>query len=137
MTKKKIATVSKWLSLPLLGIVCSGIASAQATAPAGPSNADLKVMVDTVWVLMTAFLVFWMNAGFGCVESGLCRAKNATNILGKNFVVFAFSTIAYWAVGSRSCSATAVPSWASADGWWQALTTAQPWLRRIMACTVP
>ena len=68
-------------------------------APAGPSNADLKVMVDTVWVLMTAFLVFWMNAGFGCVESGLCRAKNATNILGKNFVVFAFSTIAYWAIG--------------------------------------
>ncbi len=99
MTKKKITMVSRWMSLPLLGIIFSGIASAQATAPAGPSNADLKVMVDTVWVLMTAFLVFWMNAGFGCVESGLCRAKNATNILGKNFVVFAFSTIAYWAIG--------------------------------------
>ena len=99
MTKTKITAVSRWLSLPLLGIIFSGISSAQATAPAGPSNADLKVMVDTVWVLMTAFLVFWMNAGFGCVESGLCRAKNATNILGKNFVVFAFSTIAYWAIG--------------------------------------
>ena len=65
MTKTRITAVSRWLSLPLLGIIFSGISSAQATAPAGPSNADLKVMVDTVWVLMTAFLVFWMNAGFG------------------------------------------------------------------------
>jgi Amt family ammonium transporter len=40
-----------------------------------------------------------MNAGFGCVESGLCRAKNATNILAKNFVVFGFSAIAYWILG--------------------------------------
>src|SRR3990172_4299757 len=74
------------------------MASAQ-TADGGPSPADLKVMIDTVWVLMTAFLVFWMNAGFGCVESGLCRAKNATNILAKNFVVFALSAIAYWIIG--------------------------------------
>jgi Amt family ammonium transporter len=40
-----------------------------------------------------------MNAGFGCVEAGLCRAKNTTNILGKNFIVFAFSTLAYWIIG--------------------------------------
>ena len=82
----------------LLALAFTGTAFAQAPAE-GPSPADLKVMLDTVWVLVTAFLVFWMNAGFGCVESGLCRAKNATNILGKNFVVFAFSTIAYWIVG--------------------------------------
>ncbi|MFM2124933.1 MAG: hypothetical protein RL328_1384 [Acidobacteriota bacterium] len=73
--------------------------AAPAAAPAGPSNADLKVMLDTVWVLVTGFLVFWMNAGFGLVESGLCRAKNATNILAKNFVVFALSAIAYWVIG--------------------------------------
>ena len=82
----------------LLALTCTSMASAQ-TADGGPSPADLKVMIDTVWVLMTAFLVFWMNAGFGCVESGLCRAKNATNILAKNFVVFALSAIAYWIVG--------------------------------------
>ena len=40
-----------------------------------------------------------MNAGFGFVEAGLCRRKNATNILAKNFVVFALSAIAYWVVG--------------------------------------
>lgn len=70
-----------------------------ANAQEGPSAAELKVVVDTLWVLITAFLVFFMNAGFGCVEAGFCRAKNATNILGKNFVVFAISTLAFWAVG--------------------------------------
>ena len=82
----------------LLGVLSSGAALAQ-TAPAPITTGDLKVMADTVWVLVTAFLVFWMNAGFGCVESGLCRAKNATNILGKNFVVFGLSSIAYWIIG--------------------------------------
>lgn len=82
----------------LLTLCFSG--SALAQTPAAPTSpADLKVALDTVWVLITAFLVFWMNAGFGCVESGLCRKKNATNILAKNFVVFALSAIAYWLVG--------------------------------------
>ena len=61
--------------------------------------ADLKVAIDTTWVLLTAFLVFWMNAGFGLVEAGLCRSKNAVMVLSKNFIVFAVSTLAYWAMG--------------------------------------
>jgi Amt family ammonium transporter len=60
---------------------------------------ETKVALDTVWVLMTAFLVFFMNAGFALVESGLCQAKNAVNILAKNFIVFAASSLAFWAVG--------------------------------------
>lgn len=56
-------------------------------------------MVDTLWVLMAAFLVFFMNAGFAFVETGFCRAKNAVNILGKNFSVFAIAMIAFWAIG--------------------------------------
>jgi Amt family ammonium transporter len=81
-----------------LGVAAASMAFGQTPA-AGPTTAELKVMADTIWVLITAFLVFWMNAGFGFVESGLCRAKNATNILGKNFVVFALSALAYWAIG--------------------------------------
>ncbi len=61
--------------------------------------ADLKIAADTVWTLITAMLVFWMNAGFALVESGFCREKNCVNILAKNFVVFAVSSIAYWAIG--------------------------------------
>ncbi len=63
------------------------------------SSSDLRVGIDTVWVLVTAMLVFFMNAGFALVESGLCRAKNATNILAKNFIVFAASTVSFWVVG--------------------------------------
>jgi Amt family ammonium transporter len=62
-------------------------------------NADTKVALDTMWVLVTAFLVFFMNAGFAMFESGLCRSKNAVNILAKNFVVFAVSALAFWLIG--------------------------------------
>ena len=58
-----------------------------------------EVALDTLWTLVAAFVVFFMNAGFGCVEAGFCRAKNATNILGKNFVVFGISSLAFWVVG--------------------------------------
>jgi Amt family ammonium transporter len=60
---------------------------------------DLRVGMDTVWVIVCGMLVFFMNAGFALVESGLCRAKNATNILAKNFIVFAASTLSFWAIG--------------------------------------
>jgi ammonium transporter, Amt family len=60
---------------------------------------DLKVALDTVWTLFATFLVFFMNLGFAMVESGLCRAKNAVNILTKNFIVFAISTVAFWLIG--------------------------------------
>jgi Amt family ammonium transporter len=60
---------------------------------------ETKVMLDTLWVLIAGFLVFFMNAGFALVESGLCRAKNAVNILAKNFIVFAASSLAFWAIG--------------------------------------
>jgi len=61
--------------------------------------ADSKVAMDTIWVLVTAFLVFFMNLGFAMVESGLCRAKNTVNILAKNFVVFAASSLAFLVLG--------------------------------------
>ncbi len=61
--------------------------------------ADLKIAADTVWTLITAMLVFWMNAGFALVESGFCREKNCVNILAKNFIVFAVSSMAYWIIG--------------------------------------
>ena len=60
---------------------------------------SLRIGLDTVWVLLAGMLVFWMNAGFALVESGLCRAKNAVNILSKNFIVFALSTISFYVVG--------------------------------------
>ncbi len=61
--------------------------------------ADSKVAMDTIWVLVTGMLVFFMNLGFAMVESGFARAKNCVNILSKNFIVFAASSIAFWVIG--------------------------------------
>jgi Amt family ammonium transporter len=61
--------------------------------------ARLAVSVDTVWVMVCGMLVFFMNLGFGCVESGFCRSKNCVNILSKNFVVFAVCSLGFWVVG--------------------------------------
>lgn len=60
---------------------------------------DNKVLLDTLWTLLTAFLVFWMQAGFAMLETGLTRAKNVVNILMKNLLDFSFSSIVFWAVG--------------------------------------
>lgn len=60
---------------------------------------DAKIAMDTMWTLITAMLVFWMNAGFATVEAGFQSQKNCANILSKNFVVFAVTSIAFWWFG--------------------------------------
>lgn len=61
--------------------------------------AVLKGTLDAIWILIAAILVIFMNAGFCMLEAGLCRQKNAVNILAKNLIVFALATIAFWAIG--------------------------------------
>ncbi len=63
------------------------------------SNLILKRGLDTVWVLFAAFLVFFMQAGFGMVEAGFIRAKNACNILTKNFLDFCIASIGFFLFG--------------------------------------
>jgi len=60
---------------------------------------DVQVTLDTLWVLLAGMLVFFMNLGFGLVESGFARAKNTVNIISKNFVVFAVASIAFYLIG--------------------------------------
>lgn len=55
--------------------------------------------VDTLWVLLGAMLVFWMQPGFALVEAGLTRAKNTANILMKNFCDFMCGSILFWIIG--------------------------------------
>ena len=58
-----------------------------------------KFMVDNLWVLIAAALVFIMHAGFSTVESGLCRSKSTVNILTKNLFIISIGLITYAAVG--------------------------------------
>lgn len=81
-------------------------APASPAAPAAPEAAppsnltgDVKVALDTIWVIVAAMLVFFMNLGFAMVESGLCRSKNCVNILAKNFIVFACASLAFLVLG--------------------------------------
>lgn len=55
--------------------------------------------VNTIWVLLGAALVFFMQAGFAMVETGFTRAKNAGNIIMKNLLDFAIGTPLFWLTG--------------------------------------
>ncbi len=62
--------------------------------------AEATIMgIDTIWVLIAAFLVFFMQAGFGMVEAGFIRAKNSINILMKNFIDYCLASLMFFAVG--------------------------------------
>ena len=86
-------------AIPAVAEAVTEAAAAAQPAPDPAAYADMRVAIDTLWVLLCGFLVFFMNAGFGMLESGLCRAKNTVNILAKNFIVFAVATISYWMIG--------------------------------------
>lgn len=60
---------------------------------------EMASSIDTIWVLVAAALVFWMQAGFALVEAGFTRSKNTVNILMKNLIDFAFGSIAFFVIG--------------------------------------
>jgi len=91
---KKLGKLFSFLSMSTI-FLCIGSVAYAADATAA-SNA---VAIDTVWILLAAFLVFFMQAGFAMVETGFTRAKNAGNIMMKNLMDFSVGSIAYWAVG--------------------------------------
>src|SRR5438067_1683468 len=62
-------------------------------------NTDLLIAANTVWVVVAAVLVMFMQAGFAFLEAGLTRMKNAAHIAGKNVLIFGICSLVYWAVG--------------------------------------
>lgn len=82
-------------SLLLLGAwVCAGVSAQDAAVPEAVTRA-----VDMIWLIVTGSLVFFMQAGFALVETGLTRAKNATNIIMKNLMDFCIGSIVFWMIG--------------------------------------
>ncbi len=63
------------------------------------SNADLVIAGNTIWVVVAAVLVMFMQAGFAFLEAGMTRMKNAAHVAGKNILTFALCSLVYWAVG--------------------------------------
>jgi len=68
-------------------------------APIVEAAVDHVNGLDTLWVLLGAMLVFWMQPGFALVEAGMTRSKNTANILMKNFCDFMAGTVLFWVVG--------------------------------------
>lgn len=92
----------RWIAvIPLAAIIVAvwGVAAQAQDNGEALTADDVKVMLDSLWVLVAAVLVFFMNAGFGMLETGFCRQKNAVNILSKNLIVFGLALIIFWAFG--------------------------------------
>jgi len=87
-----------WMSVVAAFFLLSatGVASAEDEAV---TVEQISQGLSTVWVLVAAFLVFFMQAGFGMVEAGFIRAKNACNILTKNFLDFCMASLGFFVIG--------------------------------------
>ncbi len=86
--KKIILTASSLL------LACSLFAA----EPEAKVSTEMFV-VNNLWILLGAILVFSMHPGFALVETGLCRAKNSVNILAKNVITVAIGLLSYAAIG--------------------------------------
>jgi ammonium transporter, Amt family len=60
---------------------------------------QLLIAANTLWVVVAAVLVMFMQAGFAFLEAGLTRMKNAAHIAGKNVLIFGLASLVYWLVG--------------------------------------
>ena len=87
-----------WLACAPLALMGLGIFTLSAKAEELP-DLNAAFLANNLWLLVATILVIFMNAGFAMVEAGMCRQKNAVNILAKNLFVFALAVTAYWFVG--------------------------------------
>ncbi|MCH7574431.1 MAG: ammonium transporter [Candidatus Marinimicrobia bacterium] len=87
----KIAALFSPLVLPAISL------AAGESEPMTPE--DVQANLNVVWTILAAFLVFFMQAGFALLETGMTRAKNAVNILMKNVMDFSVGSVAYFLLG--------------------------------------
>jgi ammonium transporter, Amt family len=101
-------TLLRTLAVLGIALLAAGPGLAQAVAPEalpadpalGPdAAAALQINLNYVWMVLAAILVLFMQAGFALVETGLTRAKNAANIMMKNFMDAAAGSLMFWVVG--------------------------------------
>jgi len=93
------------------------LASTAFAEEAAPLTAEtVQTNLNYVWTLVAAFLVFFMQAGFAMVEAGFTRAKNACNILMKNFMDFGMGAIAFFFIGFGIMFGASSTGWFGASG---------------------
>ncbi len=94
--------MKRWMSY-LSAVLLFGLGTVAQAAAEEPTLGEVvnrfELAFDMLWLVLAAVLVFFMQAGFAMVESGLSRAKNAGNIMMKNLMDFSAGAVAYWALG--------------------------------------
>ena len=93
-----MTTKTRMKPLAIITVIVLSVLVIAPNAKADDQTPDIASIVqglDTVWVLLAAFLVFFMQAGFGMVEAGFIRAKNTCNILTKNFLDFCMASLGF------------------------------------------
>ncbi len=60
---------------------------------------QLRLAINTIWIILAAFLVMSLKAGFSLVETGLIRSKNVAHTMSMNFAIYAVSVLSFWAFG--------------------------------------
>jgi Amt family ammonium transporter len=83
----------------LTALFASRIFAQEATADLGATVESNAISLDTVWMLLAAMLVFFMQPGFALVEAGFTRTKNTANILMKNFLDFMLGALLFFFIG--------------------------------------
>ncbi|MCY3504667.1 MAG: ammonium transporter [Chloroflexi bacterium] len=81
------------------GLLALGIISVVSAQDGAEDLADIISAVDTAWLLIAGFLVFFMQAGFAMLTAGFVRSKETANILMKNMIDACVGGISFWLVG--------------------------------------
>lgn len=70
-----------------------------AAEQVAPNIQEIRISLDSVWVILGGILVFFMQAGFALIESGSVRSKNTVNVLMKNYMDTCLGGLVFWLVG--------------------------------------
>ena len=73
--------------------------SSQASAEPVQNIQEIRISLDSVWVVVGGILVFFMQAGFALIESGSVRSKNTVNVLMKNYMDMCIGGLVFWLFG--------------------------------------
>ena len=90
--KKRLAKMGIGFAAVLLVVAAAPVFAQEVTD-------TIITQIDTMWLFIGSFLVFFMQAGFAMVESGFTRSKNSANLIMKNLLDFSAGALVFFCVG--------------------------------------
>lgn len=97
--KRAMRDGGRWAVAALLGCGLFGLVPSFALAAGEASVQTLETGLNALWVMLSAILVLFMQAGFILLESGSTRMKNAGHVAGKTVFTVGLCSLVYWAAG--------------------------------------